>query len=409
MKTPRVLLALLLIALAPFAFGASKRRSAAAPGGTAFAAYPLHSLELVADTSDLAPLHDLTRGASIVALGDATHGTREFFTVKLRLIDYLVRELGFDVVSLEAPFAITERLNVYVQSGAGDPRALLREMSERLNYFFWDVEELLTTVEWMRAYNAHRGDRPPLELAGADIYDHTGAATGVIDYLRRADPAALPDAELNYECVFRNARTSGCEENARRVREALAARNAGTRDYEDALHYADSVLQYFHLQMYEPRERSMAATLLWIRDHRGRSGKVIHWGHQEHVGKLHSRYTRGVTMGSILAESLGREYVAIGTLTGSGSFLQWERLSSSSSEYFVSPQTFPDPEPGSYEWQFRQRGIPAMLIPLRGRWVPGTSFRTAATTSGWRTIEQSLTQKLDSVIYVDRTRATRLN
>ena len=409
MKMPRFPLALLLIALAPFALAGGKRRSAAAPGGTAFGAHPLHSLELVADTSDLAPLREITRGASIVALGDATHGTREFFTVKLRLIDYLVRELGFDVVSLEAPFAITERLNIYVQTGAGDPRALLREMSERLNYFFWDVEELLVTIEWMRAYNAHRGERPPLELAGADIYDHTGAAAGVLDYLRGVDPAALADAELNYDCVLRNTRSTGCEENARRVRDALAASNAGTRAYADALHYADVVLQYFHLQMYEPRERSMAANLLWIREHRGRSGKVIHWGHQEHVGKLHSRYTRGVTMGSILAESIGREYVAIGTLTGSGSFLQWERLSSSSAEYFVSPQTFPDPERGSYEWHFRQRGIPAMLIPLRGRWVPGTSFRTAATTSGWRTIEQPLTQKLDAVIYVDRTSATRLN
>ncbi len=403
---PRLLLALLLILLAPFSLDAAKRRSAWAMGGTSFSAYPLHSLQLTADRSDLEPLREIVGHGSIVALGDATHGTHEFFTVKLRLIDYLVRELGFDVVSLEAPFPITERLNRYVQTGEGNPRLLLRELRERLNYFFWDVEELLAVVEWMRAYNAHRGDRPPLVLAGADIYDHTGAVAGVLDYLRRVDPAAASQAETNYTCVLQNGRHAGCQENARRVRDALVARNERTREFKDALHDADVGLQYFHLQFSEPREISMASNLLWIRENRGQSRKVIHWGHQEHIGKLHSIYTKGATLGSLLAASLGREYVAIGTVAGSGIFLQWERAAGTR-EYVLAPEILPDPEPGTYEWHFRQRGIPAMLIPLRRRPVPGTSFRTAATTSGWRTIEQPLSEKLDAVIYVDRTKPTR--
>ncbi|MEA2464036.1 MAG: erythromycin esterase [Acidobacteriota bacterium] len=398
---PRFRAAALILLLLFTSVADAKRRSARAPGGTAYPAYPLHSLELVADTSDLEPLDAIVRNASIVALGDATHGTHEFYTVKLRLIDYLVRRHGFSALSIEAPFPITERINAYVQGGPGDARALLAELNDRLFYLFWDVEELLAVLEWMRTYNAHRGEQPALQIAGSDIYDETGAVAGVLDYLRHVDPAAAANAERDYACVLAGTRNGVCRIAAEGVRNALAARQDGTPAFDDALHHADVVLQFFHAPVYEPRERSMAANLLWVRDHRGR---VIHWGHQEHIGKLPSNFAHGITMGTILGEQLGDDYVAIGTLTGSGTFLQWEQLSPGL--FAETPQMLPDPAEGTYEWHFRQRGLSAMLVPLRHA-VPGSAFRTAGTTSGWSTLTQPLAEKLDAVIYVDRTTATR--
>ena len=372
----------------------ARRRSVAAPGGTQFGVFPLHAVELTSDTSDLLPLRYTIGGAGIVALGDSTHGTHEFFTIKLRILDYLARERGFDVLSLEAPFPITERINVYAQGGPGDPRALLYELHDRLAYLFWDVEELLEVIEWVRAYNAHRGDRPPIEIAGADVYDESGAVAGVLEYLRRTDPAAAALAEEEYACVLAQDRTLSCERSAERVRDRLVAAPA------DVLHYADIVLQYFDGPRFEPRERNMAANLLWIREHRGQSRRVIHWGHQEHVGKIRTAATRGETMGSLLAAQLGRDYVALGTLTGSGTFLQWN------SNFVAEVQTYPDPPEGSYEWHMRHRGFAAMFVPLRGRDVPGSTFRTGGTLTGWITVDQPLEQKLDGVIYIDRTTPT---
>lgn len=398
----RILLAAFLL-LATVA--EAKRRSAFAPGGTQFTAYPLHSLELTADRSDLWPLRGIVGSANIVALGDVTHGTHEVYTVRLRTIDYLVNELHFDVLALEMPFAITERLNVYVQGGNGDPRAILSELNTRLAYFFHDVEEVLAVIEWVRAYNAHRGDRPPIEIAGADIYDYAGAVTMVVDYLRGVAPEAAAEAERDYACVL-GPRTPNptCQNNATRLRNSLMLRGGSGRAYDDALHAADVVLQNFHLQFNEPREYSMAANLLWIQSHRGQRGRVIYWVHQEHAGKLDSIYTRGVTMGKVVAQERGSEYVAIGTLIGSGTFLQWERAND---QWHESPVTLEDPVAGMYELEMRRRGHRAMLIPLRGRNVPGSSFRTAATTSGWRMIEQSLSEKLDAVIYIDRSTVTK--
>lgn len=392
-----------LVAVLVFATSAADARRRAV-GHPSNAVHALHATELTPDTSDFAPLRALVQDASIVALGDATHGTHELYTLKLRLIDFLVREMGFDAVSLEAPFPITERLNAYVQGGEGDPRALLAELSDRLHYFFWDVEELLAVIEWMRAYNAHRGERPPLELAGADIYDEQGGVAGVLAYLRSIDPAAAAAAEVQYSCVLGGQRTNGCEAAARRVRDMLIARPGDTRAYEDALHHADIVLQFFHAPQYEPRDASMAANLLWIRDHRGSARKVIHWGHQEHVGKTESIYVRGRTMGVVLSERLGAAYVAIGSLTGSGAFRQWEVLAS---DWFRSVITaLPDPEPGSYEERFRRFGHGAMIV-TEGGMGGEASFRTAPTTPGWKAITEPLARKLDAVIYVDRATPTR--
>ncbi|HYO78794.1 MAG TPA: erythromycin esterase family protein [Thermoanaerobaculia bacterium] len=401
---PRIRAAFIIVLLLATAAHA-KRRAAAAPGGTQLLAYPLQSVTLIGDRSDLLPLEHVVGRATIVALGDSTHGTREFYTIKLRVIDYLVRERGFDVLSLEAPFPIAERINVYVQGGPGDPRALLRELNTRLFYLFWDVEELLAVIEWVRDYNLHRGERPPIEIAGADVYDERGGVDGVLAYLRRTDPAAAASAERDYACVLAGERTVGCQRTARRVRESLLTMSRDTREHADALQYAAVVLQYFENPRFEPRERAMAANLLWIREHRGRARKVVHWGHQEHVGKLRSSATRGETMGSILSAQLGRDYVAIGTLTGSGSFLQWRELATG--RFRLDPHTYPDPAPGTYEWHLRARGMSAMLVPLRGRIMPGTSFRTAGTTSGWIEVTQPLAQKLDAVIYIDRTKSTK--
>lgn len=383
----------------------AKRRSAFAPGGTQFTAYPLRSIALTADRSDLAPLRSVVGSATLVALGDVTHGTHEIYALRLRMIDYLVHEMQFDVLALEMPFAITERLNVYVQGGGGNPRAILDELDTRLAYFFHDVEEVLAVIEWVRAYNAHRGERPPVEIAGADIYDYTGAAAMVTGYLAAVDPAAAAEAESEYACISRP-RVPGnnsCETASRRIRDSLALRGGSGRAYDDALHAADVVLQNFHQQFYVPREHSMAANLLWIKQHRGRTGRTIYWVHQEHAGKLDSPFTKGVTMGKLVSQQLGSDYVAIGTLIGSGTFLQWERLNDT---WVTSPVTFDDPVEGMYEFHLRRRGHAAMLVPLRGGNVPGTYFRTAATTSGWLPLEQSLAEKLDAVIYIDRSTPT---
>ena len=402
--------------------GAGRRRAVrSAPGrvvqpGTpaewlAANAFQLQTVELSSDRSDLAALHTIAGGADIVGLGDATHGTHEFYAVKLRIIDYLVREMGFDVVAFEGAFPLFEQINVYVQGGPGDPRALLNE-GRLLDYVFWDVEEMLAVIEWARDYNLHRGTKPAVEIAGADIFDHVNAAAAVVRYLQQVDPAAAQSAQQNYACVRPgNLVDSACGTSAQKVLDALVGKIAtyapitGQRAYDDAVQYATVTRQIFLGLGGAKRDASMATNAQWIRQHRGTSGKMLLWGHQEHIARLTNGWVSGKNLGQNLADALGSRYVVIGTIGGEGTFGAWG----------VGKAFRADPLPplaaGSYESYFLQSTSPFLLIPLRGAlpdWLSATrTYRTADWGGTADNVQRNLAQAMYAVIYVRTTTAVR--
>src|SRR6476620_3758937 len=99
--------------------------------------------------ADMQALKPLIGNARIVSLGEATHGTREFFQLKHRMLEFLATEMGFTIFSIEANMPEAYRLNDYVLNGVGDPAKLLRGM-----YFWtWNTEEVLDMIRWMRELN----------------------------------------------------------------------------------------------------------------------------------------------------------------------------------------------------------------------------------------------------------------
>src|SRR5215213_5893254 len=180
---------ILLLAFAPVAHAVKSQRADTPERWLLTNAPALVSTELVPFSDDLEPLRPLAGNRTIIALGDATHGTHELYTVKLRAIDFLVRELNFDVVAIEGPFPTLNRIDAYVQGRAGDPKALLAELKHAI-YPFWNSEELLAVIEWMRAYNVVRGSRPAVHIGGLDPYETDAAAAEAVAYLRSVDPAA---------------------------------------------------------------------------------------------------------------------------------------------------------------------------------------------------------------------------
>ena len=134
-------------------------------------AYALQGVELTADRSDLAALRPMIGAASLVGLGDATHGTHEFYAVKLRIVDFLVREMGFDTVAVEGPVQEFQRINAWVHGGPGDPVDLLHRTRRDWGFEFWDYDEMLTVIQWMHDYNANRGGSPAISIAGVDPWD----------------------------------------------------------------------------------------------------------------------------------------------------------------------------------------------------------------------------------------------
>ncbi len=146
-------------------------------------AIPLTTPEAGRGFADLQPLKAVVGNARIVALGEATHGSREFFQLKHRMLEFLASEMGFTIFSIEANMPEAYRLNDYVLHGTGDPAALLKGM-----YFWtWDTEEVLDMIRWMRAFNQSGKGR--LQFTGFDMQTPRVAADLVREFATRHDAA----------------------------------------------------------------------------------------------------------------------------------------------------------------------------------------------------------------------------
>src|SRR5687768_990521 len=115
----------------------------------------LKSVQAGAGFEDLQPLKKIIGDARIVSLGESTHGSREIFQMKHRLVEFLASEMGFTIFSIEANMPESYRINGYVLGGEGDPDKLIAGM-----YFWtWNTREVKSMVEWMRTFNASKKGR----------------------------------------------------------------------------------------------------------------------------------------------------------------------------------------------------------------------------------------------------------
>ncbi|GAA2259934.1 hypothetical protein GCM10010145_32490 [Streptomyces ruber] len=311
------------------------------------AAHPLRTVEPGGDTRDLRPLGDMTGDARVVGLGEATHSSYDFFTMKHRVFRHLVEHEGFRTFALEGSWSTGLRLDEYVLHGKGDPRRIMSDEFQA-DYRLWNTEEYLRLVEWMRAYNRdHPGD--PVRFmgddfgwAGPELYDR------VTGYVARAHPALLPRITGLYRGLRPTAATGAHmerymnrplaerKEAAARTGEALkllrqrvpgADRDAYdwavqhataidqtargyAADFEDPAQLAD-VMRY--------RDRIMADNVAWWERHTGT--KVLLSAHNAHVGYETGEPERYPRMqGAFLRDRYGSAYVSVGFTFDHGSF-----------------------------------------------------------------------------------------
>ncbi|MCA9290364.1 MAG: erythromycin esterase family protein [Phycisphaerales bacterium] len=134
---------------------------------------------------DLRAFGDMVGDARIVGLGETTHGTREIFQMKHRLLEYLVVEHGFTVFGLEASLPDCVAINDYVLHGRGDAETALHGQG----FWTWDTEEVLDMIRWMRAYNDDPAHDRKIRFSGYDMQSLPPALSVALDYVRAIDAA----------------------------------------------------------------------------------------------------------------------------------------------------------------------------------------------------------------------------
>ena len=192
MKRRAALGVLLLVAL--WLYAGRWSRMPPAPTGVAAAlaesTIPIASDDPDSPDSDLLPLVPVLADRRVIALGEATHGTREFFRLKDRFLRLLVRHASFTTFALEISPESGERVNRYIHNGSGSGRAALREFE----FWTWQTEEVLALIEWMRAWNTAHPERP-VSFVGINATG-SGRDRRMATNVRRALDAAGPDGRL---------------------------------------------------------------------------------------------------------------------------------------------------------------------------------------------------------------------
>jgi|GEM_PF-3374182 len=405
-KTVRVALILLFITAPTFA--APRRRAVQPPADTsspaswlAANAHAFSTSESNGDVSDLASIGPLIGDATIVGLGDGTHGTHEYFATKRRIIEFLVRNKDFDEVDFEGEFLAFDAIDRYINGAPGDARQLVLSPTD-IYYLFWEMQELVDLIEWMRDYNLHRapGVRA-IHIGGADIFGTPQNIAALEAYLDRVDPSEASKARTALACMSSPIPAQQCYADAAALRDEIASREAvyvtssSQREFDDALHEAALVSK----STFGARDALMAENAIWLRDHHSATHKAVFWAHQEHVGRLSSIVNP--TAGSQLTKQLGDGYFAFGNATFDGSFLRTDAGTPPPVSMPMMPLTS-----DGYEVSFHAARAPRLIIPLRGTlppWLAETHhLRGGDAASAYDKVE-TLSKKFDAILYVETT------
>ncbi|WP_370948005.1 erythromycin esterase family protein [Amycolatopsis sp. cg5] len=299
-------------------------------------AHPLWSTEPGRFTGDLRALGEMIGEAKVVGLGEATHGSHEFFAMKERVFRYLVEHKGFTAFALEMSWSAGLKIDEYLQTGVGDVREVA---AKNLAGSPWDREEFVSLLKWMRAYNqAHPGRT--VHFVGDDV-----GAPAVDDefferitgFVRREHPEALPKltelyAGLRPLDAFTYVRKPVAERRqlAGKARQALEL-ISGMRDasVEQNARFIAQTAEFLTIdpedkatlpEFMRLRDRVMAQNVEWWQRRFG--GKVLVSAHNNHVAYLSSDYpVHPETQGSFLRTAFGKDYLPIGFTFDRGSFL----------------------------------------------------------------------------------------
>jgi protein-L-isoaspartate(D-aspartate) O-methyltransferase len=365
-----------------------KRPAVRAPSATELirqAAEPLPE----PDDPKFGAMFDRFAEARVVLLGEATHGTSEFYRARAQITRRLIEHHGFNIVAVEADWPDAFRIDRYVRHKAvhvGSGPAF-----RRFPQWMWRNVEVANFVDWLRAHNAALHPDEHAGFFGLDIYNMSASIEAVIEYLDRIDPEAAAVARERYGCLTpwqrdpatygRAALTTGyakCEQPV-----LLALRDLLKKQLEYGAQDSDSFLdaaqnarliasaeRYYRAMYYATaeswnlRDRHMFDTLNHLMEWRGPDAKAVVWAHNSHVGNAAAtdmgRARDEINIGQLCREKFGDDAALIGFGTDRGTVAAADDWDGPMKVKTVRPA-----HPESYEYLCRDAGIRRFLLDLR--------------------------------------------
>jgi erythromycin esterase-like protein len=405
---------------------------------------------LTGASADFDPLLRRIGGSRLVLIGEASHGTHEFYRIRAEITKRLIREQGFSAVAIEGDWPDAYRVNRWVR-GRGDDGDAEQALGgfTRFPQWMWRNADVLDFVGWLRAHNDRRPEAERVGFYGLDLYSLHASMQAVLTYLRLVDPEAAARAEQRYACFDHVAEdpqeygytiamglTPSCEREviAQLVELRRSAAEYARRDGRlapDDLFYAEqnarlvrNAERYYRAmfgsrtESWNLRDRHMAETLdslLGFLAGAPGGAKVVVWAHNSHLGD--ARATEMGTAGELnLGQLVRRMHPAdcalIGFSTYSGTVTAASNWDEPAERKTVRPALA-----DSYEALFHETGLGNFLIDLRAENEAVRLLQTPRLQRAIGVIYRPQTERLshyfharlpsqfDAVLHYDTTRA----
>jgi erythromycin esterase-like protein len=399
---------------------------------------------------DFGPLLARVGEARFVLIGEASHGTHEFYRVRAAITKELIRTMGFTAVAVEADWPDAYRVNRYVRGVSADLDA---EQAlggfKRFPQWMWRNADVLDFVGWLREHNDALPDEQRAGFYGLDLYSLHSSMEAVVSYLRKVDPAAAARAALRYGCFDRfgedpqqygYAASMGLSESCERevVAQLVDLRSAAQeyagrdgRVAPDDLFFAEqnarlvaNAERYYRAMFgnrtasWNLRDQHMADTLDGLEEFLGRDGrtpKVVVWAHNSHLGDARAtemgEYGE-LNVGQLVRQRHAHHALLVGFTTYSGTVTaaaDWDEVAQ---RKVVRPALR-----GSYEALLHDTGVANFYLDLgltddantvlgvpRLQRAIGVIYRPESERTSHYFLSQ-LTKQFDALFHYDHTRA----
>jgi erythromycin esterase-like protein/predicted phosphoribosyltransferase len=337
--------------------------------------------------------------ARVVLLGEATHGTHEFYRERAFITRRLIVEKGFTAVAVEGDWPDAYAINRYVRGGGSEHDAIEALAGfARFPTWMWRNADVLDFIGWLRARNDARRADERAGFYGLDLYSLRASIDAVLTYLDKVDPEAALRARRRYGCFDRfgdqlqeygYGATLGLHASCEREvitqllelhRQRLDYARRDGRVAADEFFFAEqnarlvkNAEQYYRTmfrgraESWNLRDRHMAETLdqllHFLAGRNGEGARVVVWAHNSHIGDARATdMGRGgeLNLGQLVRQSYGAAAVLVGFTTHTGTVTAATEWDGPARRRQVRPAL-----PGSYERLFHDAGIPRFLLPLR--------------------------------------------
>src|SRR6266536_1796661 len=347
---------------------------------------------------DYDPLLRLIGDARVVLLGEASHGTHEFYRERARITRRLIEERGFTVVAVEADWPDAYRVNRWVRGGSEAGGAIdSLDGFQRFPRWMWRNRDVLEFVSWLREHNDFAEPAARVGFYGLDLYSLFSSIEAVLGYLDQVDPEAARRARYRYGCFEQFAEDTqaygyaanfglsrSCEDQAVQQlvdlqRRAAELSQRDGRIPEDEFFYAEqnarlvaNAEEYYRtmfqgrISSWNLRDRHMAETLDALLSHFDRKGgraRIVVWEHNSHIGDARATElgeSGEWNVGQLARERHGSDAVLVGFITYAGTVTAASDWDQPAQRKRVRPAL-----PGSVEALFLEVTVPDFLLPLR--------------------------------------------